>query len=435
MATLSLKPAQRFAPADWFASNDFISTNAERQRDSSHQIRQEARELVNVTANQTKWDQHDNNTRLDDRIDDITKWKETLERCLDETDAEINALNRAKLETEQALEEKALPVDVAIECLTLRESRQSIDIVRDGVEAELHKEVEVINKIKEHLQKRISEAFEQLCLLREARQQLANDQKDKFEAQSIDQSCYQLNNSSGGISYKPNPTRVLKESTTPESWHQFSQYNKDRAEAEMRASVALREAIDATLAQTRNELEAQRSATEFSYRKRLHELERAEGELVWQQKNTKEEIAEVEADIRNLEQAIRDKAAPLKVAHTRLETRTYRPNVELCRDKPQYGLTDEVHQIEGSIANLKEKLAQAHHARDGLYKNLYRIEQDLACKRNSLKLDNQCVDVRRKLVVPAEKYVAERPRDSFTRTQGRESTPLNPIKTSQLDLA
>ena len=46
---------------------------------------------------------------------------------------------KAKLETEQALEEKALPLDVAIECLTLREGRQSIDVVRDGVEAELHK--------------------------------------------------------------------------------------------------------------------------------------------------------------------------------------------------------------------------------------------------------------------------------------------------------
>jgi len=49
------------------------------------------------------------------------------------------ALSRAKLETEQALEEKALPLDVVIECLTLREGRQSIDVVRDRVEAELHK--------------------------------------------------------------------------------------------------------------------------------------------------------------------------------------------------------------------------------------------------------------------------------------------------------
>nr|XP_039257130.1 tektin-2-like [Styela clava] len=434
MATLSLKPTQRFAPSDWFSSNELISTNAERQRVSSHQIRQESRALANVTANQTKWDQHDNNTRLDNRIDDITKWRETLERCLAETDDEIRALNQSKLTTEQALEAKALPLDVAIECLTLREGRQSIDMVRDNVEAELHKEVEVIEGIKGQLQKRIAESFEQLCLLQEARQQLQSDLKDKTEAQSIDRTCYAVNNESAGISYKPNPTRVPKESTTPEAWHQFSQYNKDRAEAEMRASVTLREATAATLAQTRNELEAQRNATEFAYRKRIHETERAEGELEWQRKNTKEEIEEVEADIRNLEEAIRAKAAPLKVAHTRLETRTYRPNVELCRDKPQYGLVEEVRQIEGSISQLKEKLAQAHHARDALYKHLYRIEEDLACKRNSLDLDRRCVDVRRKLIVPAETFVAERPSDDFSRTQQRRSTPVSPIKTSQLDL-
>ena len=79
------------------------------------------------------------------------------------------------------------------------------------------------------------------------------------------------------------PVQYVHRSTTPQAWHQYSQYNKDRAEAEMRASVTLREAIDATLAETRNELEAQRIATEFAYRKRVHEMERAEGELVWQE--------------------------------------------------------------------------------------------------------------------------------------------------------
>lgn len=55
----------------------------------------------------------------------------------------------------------------------------------------------------------------------------------------------------------------------------------------MRASVTLREATAATLADTRNELEAQRNATEFAYRKRIHETERAEGELEWQRKNVR----------------------------------------------------------------------------------------------------------------------------------------------------
>ena len=67
----------------------------------------------------------------------------------------------------------------------------------------------------------------------------------------------------------------------------------------------------------------------------------------------------MEEDIRNLEQKIRDKINPSKLAQTRLENRTYRPNVELCRDEPQYGLTVEVKQLEATKAALEEKLRQA----------------------------------------------------------------------------
>ena len=45
----------------------------------------------------------------------------------------------------------------------------------------------------------------------------------------------------------------------------------------------MQEIIDDTLSMARNELEAQRMATEYGYRKRLHEQERAKGELEWQQ--------------------------------------------------------------------------------------------------------------------------------------------------------
>lgn len=38
----------------------------------------------------------------------------------------------------------------------------------------------------------------------------------------------------------------------------------------------------------------------------------------------------------SLKRAIREKESPLKVAQTRLEERTRRPNVELCRDNPHH---------------------------------------------------------------------------------------------------
>lgn len=74
-------------------------------------------------------------------------------------------------------------------------------------------------------------------------------------------------------------------STTPQQWEDFSRYNKDRADAEMQASNRLREAIHHTLHQTANDLEAQKVATEYAFRKRIHEFERAKDELEWQKKN------------------------------------------------------------------------------------------------------------------------------------------------------
>ena len=48
---------------------------------------------------------------------------------------------------------------------------------------------------------------------------------------------------------------------------------------------------------------------------------------------TEDEISEMEADLRGLDQDLRVKTASLKLAHTRLENRTCRPGMDLCRDQ------------------------------------------------------------------------------------------------------
>ncbi|NXS59850.1 TEKT2 protein, partial [Brachypteracias leptosomus] len=418
MATLSLKPGQRFSLPDWHTSSRLTSADAERQRSASHRVRQEARALRNETNNQTKWDEHDNQTRLAERISSVSRWKETLDKCLADIDVEIDVLAKVKEAAERALQAKNLALGVSIECLTLRESRRAIDVVRDPVEEELHREVKVIDKAKRELQQKVSEAFEQLCHLQEARQQLSCDQRHKLEALEIDRVCLSLSVSSPNISLKVNPTRIPSGTTTVDEWEQNSQGNKEHAEAEMKASARLREAAALAIAQTNNELEAQRVATEFALRKRIRDLERAHDELKWQEQNTLEEIAEMEEDIRRLEEDLRRKMQDLKVAHTRLETRTCRPHKELCRDQVQYGLTDEVHQLQGTIRALRQKLVESQDALDALHRQLHRIQTDLGYKANSLVLDNKCMDSRRKLVVPAEKSVPEF--DAFNRTTNRE---------------
>lgn len=53
----------------------------------------------------------------------------------------------------------------------------------------------------------------------------------------------------------------------------------------MQGSVRLREAINHTLRQTTTDLETQWTATNYAFRKRLHEMEQARRELEWQKKN------------------------------------------------------------------------------------------------------------------------------------------------------
>lgn len=49
-----------------------------------------------------------------------------------------------------------------------------------------------------------------------------------------------------------------------------------------------------------------------------------------------QEIYDMERNISFLKHCIAEKEAPMQVAQTRLETRTRRPNIELCRDPAQH---------------------------------------------------------------------------------------------------
>ncbi|KAG1948680.1 tektin-2 [Pimephales promelas] len=399
MATLSSKPSLRYSVSDWATGNTQISNVAEHKRNISHEIRQAGRDLRNETANKTNWEEYDSSRRLSDRINDVLRWKENLKACAQEVDTEMDALTLSKEETERALAATVLPLEVTAECLTLREGRRGKELVSDPVEAELKREVEVIDGAQRSLQQCIDQAFEQLCRLQEARQQLTIDLQDKIEALDVDMSCLSLTIRSPEISLKPNPTRVPPGSTTPQQWEQFSRYNITRAKEEMQASVQIRDNNSITRAQVRNELEAQRMAVEFALRKRTHHQEQAHHEMQWQLKTTQDEIAELEKDISGLEEDMHAKMAPLKLVHTRLENRTKRPGMDLCRDEVQFGLVDEAKQLEATILALKQKLAQAQHTMQALKQHEAQMIEDLSRKQDALSLEQRTSQTRQHLTL------------------------------------
>lgn len=104
----------------------------------------------------------------------------------------------------------------------------------------------------------------------------------------------------------------------------------------------------------------------------------------------------MECNADKLKTAIADKEAPLKLAHTRLDNRSQRPNVELCQDAAQYRLVEEVTIIGQSLDKLQQMLAQTEISIKGIRRRQLELEDDLSIKARTLFIDEmECMGMRR----------------------------------------
>jgi len=391
------KPGHVYTPADWFTSGYTISTNAGIQRRISEDVRGQGRYLINETDNKTFWSEKNNRSLINERNVELGNWRAALTSLIRLIDNDISELSLAKAKTEAAIAARNVGLDVALENLTALDGRVQVDNVRDDVFDELNSEVKVIQGSKQNLNVKVQQAFEQLCLLKEARQNLQKDLEDKTVTHGIGIHNHGLTPESPGISYKPDPSRVPKGAVSKAESEQLSAYNKQRGEAELAASQKLRESIQAGLMQANNDIEAQKTATEYAFRRRIHETQRAKDELMWQQGQEMREIKDMEKQIRDLEMAVRLKKNILKVAQTRLENRTDHPNVELCIDEIYYGLVNEIKQLEASVNALQNKLTDSKHQLNSLQSQLAMINSDLTTKHNALTILQGAMDARARL--------------------------------------
>jgi tektin-1 len=106
----------------------------------------------------------------------------------------------------------------------------------------------------------------------------------------------------------------------------------------------------------------------------------------------------MEKNIQNLTKAVEDKAGPMKLSQTRLDARTNRPNVELCRDPVQYRLINETAEIGQSVTKLQDTLAEAQDQLKGLIRQQQTLEEDIDIKSKSVYIDNvKCMGLRQSI--------------------------------------
>ncbi|EMP35524.1 Tektin-4 [Chelonia mydas] len=394
LATAGFRTA-KYLTEEWHQHNYAQYHQAFADRDGSERCRHESQRLAAYAAALAQRTQEDSTAKLGQRLQDTHFWKAELQRETEDLSAETDLLAAQKAGRQSASHRGAL-----------------------------------------HPRPRLNRDHKQICEM---------DWSDKVETYNIDDKCGRYNNQSTNIQFHPSSSKFEESASTPETWAKFSHDNIYRAERERLASINLRLLIDNILHDTAEDLHLQCAAVNEAFAKRCEEMEDAKHKLEhhlkkiqlplatvrcsrpmgvagssgqylpqptpllaapigleqrtvasgrhdWPNLRTRQtlkEIGDQENNIAALKQAIKDKEAPLKVAQTRLYDRSFRPNVELCRDPAQFRLISEVEELTESIESLKQKLLEAEQSLRNLEDTRMSLEKEIAVKSNSIFIDRQ----------------------------------------------
>ncbi|OXB70832.1 UNVERIFIED_CONTAM: hypothetical protein H355_003768 [Colinus virginianus] len=395
LPTLRSALHSRYSTRDWHHANMVQLKGSEASRHWAGRLNAGSLRMMQDKDQLTHQMQEDSNRNLGERISNIEFWKTELTYELECLLKETRALETDKKRLECAIGEIQGPMKAALECLYNREKRKDIDLVHDDVEKNLIKEIDIYRDCQEILAKLVQKISHQLGINRDAQHALEQDLSDKNSAHVIDVKCFNLRNTSDSINFYRGVEKADGTVSVPATWVKFSEDNVRCSQHARANSAKLREDTEVALESTSEELWNQFVSTNLAFNSRIAEVADVKNKLQAQLAKVLQEIFQTEDTIILLERSIMAKEYPLKVAQTRLEGRARRPNMELCRDAPQFHLVTEVYTIDDTIQTLKKLLQEARDTLQMLLHNKSKLEYDISVKANSFFIDKKCMDMRK----------------------------------------
>ncbi|XP_072567954.1 tektin-4 isoform X2 [Paramormyrops kingsleyae] len=379
----------KYSPEEWTENNDALLLQAANDRDEAQKVRHESKETQMETESVTLRRQADGTRHLGHRLQDIHFWKSELQQHIDQTAAATGSLVALKRRLEKALDASETPFRIAADNLAWRERRLGPDLVKDNVDEELLKEVELIRNVQSLLRRTLTQTIDQIRANREAKKTLELDWSDKRQAYSTDDQCGRYTNGSQDTQQHLSSAKLQLHVSDRVTWARFTQDNLAQAQRELRASAELQLLCERVLQETAEDLQAQCAAVDAAFAHRCQEVSEAKVAMELHLTQILEQIGAQERNIAMLQQALRDKEAPQRVTQTRLHQRAQRPNVELCQDEPQLSLVAEAGEIECAVESLQRRLAESQRSLRHLEDTRMALEKATATKTHSLLVDRE----------------------------------------------
>ncbi|TNN61440.1 Tektin-B1 [Liparis tanakae] len=305
---------------------------------------------------------------------EVSLWQTQISERISQVDLEITAVEQVKDAAERCLQEKQLYGPVLSGCLAISSSLSSAVQRQDYVYAELKKEEQLTNEIRELLQKQICFLNRKLSSLKEVRTRLLADFQDKSEAIKLTSKCIiqPINTSSFDLpagQYKPNYV----------SYDQWLSHCRDLrlvADDLTKDSSSFRRNLRFILVNLKNAQERQRYSSSDAMRRKINALSRDQDTMMWEKQRLRNEMSDRANDVQKVTCQIRNCESKLHLATQRLDILNQRPRLELCLDKPFFSLTLEQRDLAHMVA--------------GLHQILKRSQQDLELtQRHTMILENK----------------------------------------------
>lgn len=390
----------RYTGAEW--QNAVATTYAESDsnRGASEKLRARVVSLLRQTDEKSAGGQLDSGFRIGERITDVTFWRNELNTELEKLVAETQLLASIKRNIAKAEQDLEVPLHIAQECLYHRESRGGFEKAHDIVEKALLIEIDNLRTSQKKFGGLYEQISRQLSDCRAAQYALEEDVTHKEAAIGIDSVCHQLNNFSRGINYYGGIEKVDSSVATGKQWMEASAFRVTKSQSEREKSTQFRTDVDKLINGIATSVWDCWSATNNALAKRATEMEEAKCRVQLHLQRIQQELFGVEKHLDLLRKAIDDKALPLKVAQTRLESRGHRSGLEMCKDSAQLRLVQEVEELQAAMTDLYYALQETEAQHQQLLKTRSNLETELKNKVNALFIDREkCMGLRRSFPV------------------------------------
>ncbi|EGT30453.1 hypothetical protein CAEBREN_23666 [Caenorhabditis brenneri] len=336
--------------------------------------------------------------QLMQRVKDLKYWSGEIDRELADVKEEHDDLLRCYRRLQLCLDITGRASRCNESCLAVRRKKVQVgDHTSDRVDMELHKEKELMSETVKQM-KEVGERVErQLEMNQAARKNLLRDLTLKQEAISLDHKSVAIGaDGSKTVVRTPDGDRLdfregapLQRMSEYSEWIENTGNNLNYAARARVHSRKIGQKLCQSLREMASQLRTEAIAVEALLKDSVRNWQEWKDNLHSQVNAKDKEIKNADGAIDEISFSLKQKSGPLQVALSRQNQRGLRPGIELCNDKAQHALHQELMMLKGTFLSLENQLDKAKESRKKLENDRDKLQRKLDICDHNLTIDNE----------------------------------------------